>query len=237
MSVSMKNGTFDDLSYDGVLNRSDGLSRDGTTAENGENKPYIMDLQLFAEGSDDSGAADASDGAQDDGGDIAGSSDTEDATATDAGELAAQLADMQARLAAAEKKRKEAEAACTKLTREKSQLKRSQMTEAEQAAEREREAAEKAQQYDRMMSSVEAEKIFVGGGLKEDDYKDFLEMIVSEDKEKSIAIAQGFMEILSKHTTAAAKAEREKVLKETPAPPVGGKGEDKDPFVEGFKAG
>ena len=136
----------------------------------------------------------------------------------------------------AEKKRLEAEKAIEATKRENSKLKKATQTDAEQLAEQQKELEEKARQYDIQRNSLSAEKILVGANLDKDDYEEALGLIVSEDAERTEAIAQWMVDILGKQTKLAAKTEREKVLKETPRPPTGGT-EETDPFVVGFTKG
>ena len=138
--------------------------------------------------------------------------------------LQAELEEARQKVALAEKKRLEAEKVIEAEKRERKRLERAQMSEAEQAAERDREVAEKARQYDIKMNSVDAEKIFVGAGLGQKDYQELLESFVNEDAAKTTAVAQGIVNLLQAQTKAAAKAEREHVLNAQPAPPAGGGG-------------
>ena len=144
--------------------------------------------------------------------------------APDIGALQAELETLKQKAQLAEKKRLEAEKVIESEKRERKRLERAQMSDAEQAAERDKELVEKARQYDIKMNSVDAEKIFVGAGLGQNEYKDLLESFVSEDASKTTAVAQGIVNLLQAQTKAAAKAEREHVLNAQPAPPAGGGG-------------
>ena len=144
--------------------------------------------------------------------------------APDLGALQAELETLKQKAQLAEKKRLEAEKVIESEKRERKRLERAQMSEADQAAERNKELAEKARQYDIKMNSVDAEKIFVGAGLGQNEYQDLLESFVSEDASKTTAVAHGIVNLLQAQTKAAAKAEREHVLNAQPAPPAGGGG-------------
>ena len=144
--------------------------------------------------------------------------------APDIGALQAELETLKQKAQLAEKKRLEAEKVIESEKRERKRLERAQMSDAEQAAERDKELVEKARQYDIKMNSVDAEKIFVGAGLGQKDYQELLESFVNEDAAKTIAVAQGIVNLLQAQTKAAAKAEREHVLNAQPAPPAGGGG-------------
>ena len=144
--------------------------------------------------------------------------------APDIGALQAELETLKQKAQLAEKKRLEAEKVIESEKRERKRLERAQMSDAEQAAERDKELVEKARQYDIKMNSVDAEKIFVGAGLGQKDYQELLESFVNEDAAKTTAVAQGIVNLLQAQTKAAAKAEREHVLNAQPAPPSGGGG-------------
>ena len=144
--------------------------------------------------------------------------------APDIGALQAEFETLKQKAQLAEKKRLEAEKVIESEKRERKRLERAQMSDAEQAAERDKELVEKARQYDIKMNSVDAEKIFVGAGLGQKDYQELLESFVNEDAAKTTAVAQGIVNLLQAQTKAAAKAEREHVLNAQPAPPAGGGG-------------
>lgn len=144
--------------------------------------------------------------------------------APDIGALQAELETLKQKAQLAEKKRLEAEKVIESEKRERKRLERAQMSDADQAAERDKELVEKARQYDIKMNSVDAEKIFVGAGLGQKDYQELLESFVNEDAAKTTAVAQGIVNLLQAQTKAAAKAEREQVLNAQPAPPAGGGG-------------
>lgn len=143
------------------------------------------------------------------------------------------IAEIQRELAAARKAKDIAEKALTLEKSAHSKLKREHMTEAELIAEERAAVAEKAKMYDRQTNAMIAEKIFVGAGLQSDTYEDLLNLIVSEDSQRTESTAQTIVDLLSMHTKSTIKAEREKILRETPYPPAGDK-DTVDPFLEGF---
>lgn len=151
-------------------------------------------------------------------------------------DLQAELEKAQNAAKEADKKRIAAEQAIELTKKENSRLKKAQMTEAEQLEERRREVEEEARLYRTSNSRLAAKELLVPLGLAEDDMKEGLELFVGEDAEKSGAIAQWMVDMVKKQTQAAAKAEREKVLKETPAAPGGG-GTDEDPLLAAFRKG
>lgn len=118
-----------------------------------------------------------------------------------------------------------------------STLKRQHMSEGDLLAEKTREMEEKAKMYDRQANAFTAEKIFATAGLKNDDYDEILNLIVSEDTEKTQSTAQAIAEMLAFQRTLTERSIREKVLKEMPLPPAGDPGKTVDLFMEGFKNG
>ena len=132
--------------------------------------------------------------------------------------------------------KKKAEDALTLEKKSHAALKRAQMSEAEQASERLKEVEAQAQMYKVMTNKSAAMQIFTKGGLVEEDYSEWIDQLVTDDAEKTTALAQGVVDLLKAKTSMAAKAEREKVLKETPVPQGGGT-KTADPFLEGFNQG
>jgi hypothetical protein len=71
---------------------------------------------------------------------------------------------------------------------------------------------------------LEVEKALVAAGLKEDDYKDFIDSMVSENAETSMKLANGFTATIKSQKEAIDKAVRAELLNKTPTPD-GGKGD------------
>ena len=165
--------------------------------------------------------------------------DNAEAEIVDAGEPSqadAELTQLKKQLETERLAKKKAEEALTLEKRAHTALKRTQMTEAEQAAETRKELEAQAQQYKIMMSKASAIQTLNGAGLKDDDYSDWIDMLVSDDADRTATLAQSVVDLLARKTAAAAKAEREKVLKETPVPQTGNP-DPIDPFIEAFKKG
>lgn len=78
------------------------------------------------------------------------------------------------------------------------------------------------QQYLKSLSEVKVKEVFVKAGLGEEEYKNLLDTIVSDDAEASITKANNLVDLLSNKITATEKRVKEEVLKNTPAPPSGG---------------
>lgn len=84
------------------------------------------------------------------------------------------------------------------------------------------------------MAAREDVASIITGGFVEDDYQDVLDLIIQEDESQTAELAQWIVDTIKRKSQMAAKDEREKVLKEQPAPPAGDTNQSVDPFVEGF---
>lgn len=89
-------------------------------------------------------------------------------------------------------------------------------------------AAAEKKQFTIATNRLEAEKIFVKAGLKEEDYSGLLDSLVSEDKDSTISKVNSFSELLAKQKAETEKAVKADLLKKTPAPD-GGLGGDPKP--------
>ncbi len=76
--------------------------------------------------------------------------------------------------------------------------------------------------YLRKSTRLDVEKVFVEGGLVSEDYAEIIEGIISEDTEKSVALAKTIMSAISNQKTATEKAVKSELLKGSPKPPAGG---------------
>lgn len=77
-------------------------------------------------------------------------------------------------------------------------------------------------EFAKKSNRLEVEKIFVGVGLSEEDYKDFIDGIVSEDADVSKALATNLANMLTKQKEAAVQKTKEELMDGTQTP--GGKG-------------
>ncbi len=103
-------------------------------------------------------------------------------------------------------------------------LKGSTLTEQEKL-QKQLEAAEKAEKlFKRQTNKVAAEKLFVAAGLKDDDYSELLESIVTEDADGTTKTATNFVGILKAQKEATEKAVKEELMRNNPKPPAGGGG-------------
>ena len=145
-----------------------------------------------------------------------------------------EVANLQRQIEAANKKLKDAESALASEKSEHAKLKRSTKTDAELLEEKQKEVEENAKKYQRMIAGAEAKQVLAGTGLSEEDYSPILELITSEDSEKTKAIATEVSTLLANQSKLLEKALREKILKETPVPPAGGGDPEKDTFTSAF---
>lgn len=86
-------------------------------------------------------------------------------------------------------------------------------------------AAENKKQYTVALNKLKAEKVFASAGLKEEDYSDLLDGLVSDDEESTLAKVNSISTLLSKQKTETEKALKAQLLKDTPAPDGGVGGE------------
>lgn len=148
-------------------------------------------------------------------------------------ELRRQLEDEKAGRESDLKARQKAELALEaerKKTAEYNKERRSQMTAAEELAEREKEIAEREQTIQRRDNRSAAREALAGLGLTDKEMTaDELELFVRTDSAETVAICQYVVSLVKRREDSAAKAEREKVLREMPTPPSGGDSGDIQP--------
>ena len=84
------------------------------------------------------------------------------------------------------------------------------------------EDAQKAQdEYTAKSVRLDVEKVLVAGGLSEDDYKNVIDGIVSTDREKSVAMANNLVSLLTAQRQAAESAVTKKLQSSLNDPPKG----------------
>lgn len=89
-------------------------------------------------------------------------------------------------------------------------------------------AASKAE-FQRKSNRLDVEKILVGAGLTEEDYKDLIDGLVSEDAEASKALATSLAAMLTKQKETAVQKTKEELMDGTKKPgDNGGNGGDPD---------
>ena len=84
---------------------------------------------------------------------------------------------------------------------------------------------------------LDVEKILVAAGLGEDDYKDLIDTLVSDDSDKSKAAATAFAGLVSKQKEAAVQKTKEEMMDgtQTPGGDGGPKGEEKTEDVKNME--
>lgn len=110
------------------------------------------------------------------------------------------------------------------LTAEYDTYKQSKMTEEEKKQE---EIRKKDEQYNNALmrlSKSTAMNVFASAGLQEDDYKEFLEDIVSIDEEKTKSLAEKICTTITKQRSDVANKMKEDIINGTTPPPAGNAG-------------
>lgn len=98
------------------------------------------------------------------------------------------------------------------------------MTELEKANKAIEDSNKIIAELTKQVNKSEVKAIFGGAGLTEDDYKDLIDGIVSDDLETSKSLASNFVTILNKQKEVTESKVKEGLLKETP----GGSGKSDD---------
>lgn len=70
-------------------------------------------------------------------------------------------------------------------------------------------------------NKLEAEKIFINAKLTNDDYKDFIDDIVTDNYDNTIRLANAFVKTISNKVEMANTSTKEDLLKQTPRPSTG----------------
>ena len=104
-------------------------------------------------------------------------------------------------------------------------IKQSQLTDEQKLQEALDAAKENEIKFKKQLSKLEAEKILVNAGLKEDDYKDFIDNVINEDLDITRNIANGFANVISAKIEATEARVKENILKDMPRPPAGNEDE------------
>ena len=107
------------------------------------------------------------------------------------------------------------------IKKERDALKQSVMTDAEKAQQALLQAQESAKQYQTQLNKLTVEKLFATKGIKEEDYADMLDDIVSFDTDKAIALANKVVSLVSKQSVAVEQTVKQGLLNDTSRPPQG----------------
>ena len=100
-------------------------------------------------------------------------------------------------------------------------FKESKMSDEEKQAEASKRIQEQYQKANLTISKMCAENTFAKAGFKEDDYKDILDNIVSEDTEKTKGLAETICASMLKQKSDIEKAVKDKIIKNQTPPPAG----------------
>lgn len=110
------------------------------------------------------------------------------------------------------------------LSAEYDTYKQSKMTEEEKKQEEIRKKDEAYNNALRKLSKSTAINVFASAGLKEDDYKEFLEDIVDIDEEKTKTLAEKICSTITKQKNNVANKMKEDIINGTTPPPAGNAG-------------
>lgn len=135
----------------------------------------------------------------------------------------------------AEKKRAmEAERLIEKNKQEEKIRKRESMSEAEKLEDERKDLAEKHRQFDIKMNTIDVQGVFVEAGLNKDQYDPLIDLIVSEDGNKSSLAAKEIVRLINEVSDTRTKLAEQDWMKRSPTPPSGEEEKDVDPFLEAF---
>lgn len=107
-------------------------------------------------------------------------------------------------------------------------LQEADLTDAEKIQKALNEAAASKADFQKKSNRLDVEKILVGAGLTEEDYKDLIDGLVSEDADASKALATNLANMLTKQKEAAVQKTKEELMDGTQTPGGNGGGEDDD---------
>lgn len=103
-------------------------------------------------------------------------------------------------------------------------LQEADLTDAEKIQRALSEAAASKAEFAKKSNRLDVEKILVGAGLTEEDYKDLIDGLVSEDADASKALATNLANMLTKQKEAAVQKTKEELMDGTQTPGSGGNG-------------
>lgn len=109
------------------------------------------------------------------------------------------------------------------------------LTDAEKIQKALKDAADSKKDYEKKVNKLDAEKILVAAGLTEEDYKDLIDGIVSEDSEATKTMATNFANLIKSQKDSAIKKTREELMDGTNTRGGGSggdEGEEKTPDIE-----
>lgn len=103
-------------------------------------------------------------------------------------------------------------------------LQEADLTDAEKIQKALNDAAASKADFQKKSNRLDVEKILVGAGLTEEDYKDLIDGLVSEDADASKALATNLANMLTKQKEAAVQKTKEELMDGTQTPGSGGNG-------------
>lgn len=96
-----------------------------------------------------------------------------------------------------------------------------QLSEAEKQQQAIDEANAEKEKYQKMANKLEVEKVLITAGMQEDDYKDFIDGIVTSDKDASVSVATAMATTFKTKMAAAEAQAKNDQLKNTQRPDGG----------------
>lgn len=112
----------------------------------------------------------------------------------------------------------------SKLKKELSALKNQSLTDEQKLKEALKEAEKAELNFRKQSVRLAVEKTFVSAGLEQKDYEGFIDGIVTEDEDTSLALSKSLIEMVTKQKKAAENEVRKEFRKKLPDLPGGGDG-------------
>lgn len=112
----------------------------------------------------------------------------------------------------------------TRKAAEYDKLQEADLTDAEKIQKALQDAESAKTDYAKKSNRLDAEKILVAAGLTEEDYKDLIDGIISDDADKTKSMATGLATMVTKQKEAAIQKTKEELMDGTPAPSGGSGG-------------
>ena len=109
---------------------------------------------------------------------------------------------------------------------EYTKLQEAGLTDAEKAAKALADAEAAKVDFAKKSNRLDAEKILVAAGLTEENYKDLIDGIISDDAEKTKSMATGLATMVTKQKESAIQKTKEELMDGTPNPAGGSGGGD-----------
>lgn len=108
-----------------------------------------------------------------------------------------------------------------KLKKELRELKETTMTAEEKLKDEQDKAIEAQQNFQKEIAKLRAKEIFVEAGLKQEEYDEILETVVTEDEDTTKTRAKNMIKLINAQKEAVEKAVKAELLKNTPKPKPG----------------